>query len=195
MTQVREPINRTLSNELWLELYNQKGQGWLPVLTDSMAPLICPGAQIMVSKASAEQVRSGDIVLFNRNGELIVHRVIKILSTNAGIRFVEKGDSARVCGLLSSDDIIGRVTTVKSRGKIFYLNSPLSRLTSRALSVWPYWTCAIITRLRASSNKNIRRAGRVLFRLMLSLSHILVRICCVVWYLSGLNFNENAESN
>lgn len=165
------------------------------MLTDSMAPLIHPGDQIMVSKVPAEQVRSGDIVLFSRNGELIVHRVLKIRLTNAGIRFVEKGDSSRVCGLFSPDDVIGRVTMVKGKGKIFNLSSPLSRLTSRALSVWPYWTCAIVTRLRASSNRNVRRIGRVLLRLMLLSSHILVRICSVIWYLSGLNYGQSAESN
>ncbi|UCB44005.1 MAG: signal peptidase I [Dehalococcoidales bacterium] len=165
------------------------------MLTDSMAPLIHPGDQIMVSKVPAEQVRSGDIIVFSRNGELIVHRVLKIRLTNSGIRFVEKGDSSGVCGLFSSDDVIGRVTMVKGKGKIFNLNSPLSRLTSRALSVWPYWTSAIATRLRASSNKNLRRAGRVLLRLLLLSSNVLIRICCVVWYVSGMKYRKNAESN
>jgi signal peptidase I len=194
-SNLESTINKTLADELWQEFYSKKGRGWLAVKTDSMAPLIRPGDYVLMSQVPAEHIHPGDIVVFRRGNDKIVHRVLKIFRSDEGLRFTEKGDNSCVYRTFKADDVIGRVTTVKSQGKIFNLDSSPSRLASRALSLWAYWTGTIVTRARASSNRNIKRLGRVLLRLSLLSSNALVRICCVVWYLSGLRYKESAESN
>lgn len=70
-------INRAVANELWVQLCAARGTCWLPVLTDSMMPLLQPGDQVQVSRIVAEEIRFGDIVVFRRGDDLIVHRVLK----------------------------------------------------------------------------------------------------------------------
>jgi signal peptidase I len=194
-SNLESTIDKTLADELWQELFTKKGRGWLVVKTESMAPLIRPGDYVLTSRATAEHIRPGDIVVFRRGNDKIVHRVLKISRSDEGLRFTEKGDNSVVRKTFEADDVIGRVTMVKSQGKTFNLYSVPGQLTSRALSIWSYWTSAIVMRASASSNRNVKRVGRVLLQLSLLSSNALVRICCVVWYLSGLVYKESAESN
>lgn len=167
----------------------------MAVSGNSMTPLIHLGDQVLVSRVASEQIRSGDIVLFKRDGDMIVHRILKRWQTPDGIGFSEKGDNTLTCGLIDADEIIGRVTMVKGGRKMLGFGSPVGRLTNLALSVWFYWTTAAVAILRASTSRNIRRVGRVLSYLVLLSSNVLVRICCVVWYLSALFDSKTAESN
>ena len=188
-------INRAQANELWVELCTMKGSSWLPVLTDSMAPLIRGGDRVLVWRVAAEQVRFGDIVVFRRNGDLVVHRVFKKQRTANGLRFSEKGDTRVTFAPISGEDIVGRVTMVERRGRMLSLTSPLSQITNLALSAWLYRTAAGVTILRSSRSKTIRRVGKVLSILSLLSSKILVRICFAIWYPSGLLARENREPN
>lgn len=159
-----------------------------------MAPLVRPGDQVLISRIVSEQIRLGDIVLFRRDGDMIVHRVLKKHRSDKGIGFSEKGDNTLTCGLIDADKIIGRVTMVKGGRKMLGFGSPVDRLTNLTLSVWFYWTTATVAILRASTSKNIRRVGKGLSYLVLLSSNVLVRICCVVWYLSALVTTRRSES-
>jgi hypothetical protein len=160
-----------------------------------MAPLIRPGDQVLVSKAVAEQIHFGDIAVFRHNGELVVHRVLKKWQNADGVYFVEKGDAQYTYSLIGGDKVIGRVTMVKGRGKKLSLSSPLGRLTSLVLSAWLYWTGVVITILRSSRSRTVRRAGRVLAKLLTLFSNIMVRICFAVWYPSGLMSSRDGDSS
>jgi len=168
---------------------------WLAVSGNSMTPLIHLGDQVLVSRVVSEHIRSGDIVLFRRDGDMIVHRVLKRHRTDKGIGFSEKGDNTLTSGLIEADKIIGRVIMVKGGRKMLGFGSPVGRLTNLALSVWFYWTTATVAILRASTSRNIRRVGKVLSYLVLLSSNVLVRICCMVWYLSALVDSKTVESN
>jgi signal peptidase I len=186
-------INAALADELWLEFYTKKGLAWLAVRTGSMVPLIRPGDSVLISKAAADQIRPGDVVIFRRGEDMIVHRVLKKLHNDESLRFLEKGDNSGVCRTFGTEDVIGKAIMVKGRSKIFYLVSPVGRSISGALSVCFYWSSAIVRRLRDSSHRNIRRAGKVLLLISLLSSNILVRICCIVWYLSGIKYRRSAD--
>lgn len=185
-------IDTELADCLWMDLYLKKGSGWLVVQTDSMSPLIQPGDQVLISKVTAEQISRGDIIVFRRNENLYVHRVIKQRQTRAGIQFIEKGDNTHVYGLFSNDSIVGRVTAVKGK-HIYGLNSTTGRFISRALSAWFYWTLLIINILKSSKNRGTRKAGGILRRLSLLASQIMIIICLSVWYLSGLSYRRNIK--
>jgi hypothetical protein len=160
-----------------------------------MAPLIRPGDQVLVSKVTAKQVKFGDIVVFRSNGELVVHRVLKKWQTADRIKFAEKGDSTHTYGLIHGDSIVGRVTMVKGRNKDLSLSPPFSQLTNRVLSLWLRFTSSAVNRLKQARTKAIRRAGRFLSILLLFSSNILVRLCFIVWYPSGLLARGNRETN
>jgi signal peptidase I len=190
-----ESIDTELANELWTEYYEKHGKGWLTVSTGSMAPLIQPGDRVLMSPVIAGNIRRGDIIVFKRNGSQIVHRVLKKQRTGDSIYFIEKGDSSAICRKFNQDDVIGRVSAVKGKKTLLALDSPFSKAISHTLSLWCYWTIAPAMKLYSSNHRNIRRCGRVLFRLSLLSSNVLVRTCRIGWYLSGLRAKRIAELN
>lgn len=169
-----------------MEAYQKKGRCWWPVSGNSMAPLIHPGDRVLVVSIPVEQIRLGDIIVFKRNGDLIVHRVLKKLRNVGNVRFVEKGDGTHVSGLAGGDEIVGRVHMIQGKVKRLNLNSPLSRLTSLILSLWVRFSSSAVYRLEYSGIRAMSQTGRLLSPLLLLASSILVRLCFLVWYPSGL---------
>jgi signal peptidase I len=157
-----------------------------------MAPLIRPGDRVLVYHVSAEELRFGDIIVFRRDDDLIVHRVIKRWQDNGRLYFREKGDTRYTYGQTSANEIIGRVTMVKGKSKMLNLVSPLSRFINLVLSSWIYCTTITITALRSSKSKTIKRVGRIFSALSLLSLNILVRACFIVWYPAGL-INRNGK--
>jgi signal peptidase I len=174
-----------------MEFYTRKGWGWLAVQTGSMVPLIQPGDQVLINKVMAAHIGCGDIVVFRRGGSMIVHRILKKLHTDKGICFIEKGDNSPSRGIFSADKVIGRVAMVKGNNKLFRLNSPFSRLTSQALSVWFYGTNVIIKKCQSVMGPKV---GWLLYLLSVFASNALVRVCSIVWYIAGLHMRSCTES-
>jgi hypothetical protein len=61
----------------------------------SMLPVFDTGANgIRIQPHSSDEIKLGDIVSYERNGELIVHRVIEIGTDSQGLYFITKGDNS-----------------------------------------------------------------------------------------------------
>ncbi len=90
------------------------------VLTGSMKPGINPGDIVMVKAVSIDEIESGDIVTFYKDGDIITHRAIK--NDREGI--LTKGDNNNVLdnGQVISEDFIGKVNFVIP--KLGYLLNP-----------------------------------------------------------------------
>jgi signal peptidase I len=60
-----------------------------------MLPVFDTGANgIRIQPHSSDEIKLGDIVSYERNGELIVHRVIEIGTDSQGLYFITKGDNS-----------------------------------------------------------------------------------------------------
>ena len=151
------------------------------------------GDEVLVRRVAPEHIRFGEIVLFTRHGDLIAHRVFKKLRSANGLRFTEKGDMGLVLGLVGADNVVGRITAVKARGKTLSLTSPPSQVANVALSAWLYRTAVAVTSLKSSKSRTARRVGRVLSVLLPLSSNIMVRLCFAIWYPSGLFVREGRE--
>lgn len=75
--------------------------------TGSMKPVLDKGSNgIRIKPASAEQIEAGDIITFEQDGQLIVHRVVEIGEDNEGNYFITKGDNNNVTdGKVRFEDI------------------------------------------------------------------------------------------
>jgi hypothetical protein len=155
--------------------------------------MIRPGEQVLVSKLPAEQINIGDVMLFRRGSDLILHRVLKKWRTDSRIHFKEKGDASLTCGQVDVDNVVGKIIIMRRGGKILCFNTPFSRLTSFALGVWLYWTVAFIGVFSSPTGSEIVLIKKILTRLLLVVSNILVRFCCIIWYLSGLFSRKDVE--
>jgi signal peptidase I len=179
-------VSQAIANDLWVKLCDTKGICWLPVLTDSMTPLIKPGDMVRVARVAPQKVRFGDIVVFRRGSELIVHRVLKRQHTPDGIVFSEKGDAGNVYGKINDDKVVGRVTGLKKWNQTFDLDSPYSRMANIFISAWFKIAAACVNRCKPSTNPVIRNT-EVVLRKTLNLTGIfLVAGCMLVWYPAGL---------
>ena len=172
-------INRAQANELWTEVLTKNGKGWLTVLTGSMAPLIHSGDTVLITNVSADRLANGNIAVFKREAEIIVHRILKRFDSTGKTYFLEKGDNTYVSGIVMADDIIGKVMAVKSDNRLLNLDSRSGQFAGSVLSKWFYLTTLVMTKFNRSTHKNMRRIGRVLSPAGLFISFVLVKTFCI----------------
>jgi signal peptidase len=91
----------TLPRLFGYEIYN--------VVSGSMEPTIPVGSVIYVGQISPENVREEDVIAFQKDGELVVHRVVKNKTVEG--KFVTKGDANNVEDLepIPYDALVGKV--------------------------------------------------------------------------------------
>jgi signal peptidase I len=103
-----------LGCDLATEVVGTFGAVYLRVSGTSMAPSIRPGDLVSVQPASVTEVSPGEIVVFAREGRLIVHRVTFSTSSNGEPHLVTRGDRARRNDApVSGSELIGRVTRIE----------------------------------------------------------------------------------
>ena len=82
-------------------------------------PLILPGDKPVVKKATKYKV--DDIVVFNKSGRLIAHRIIYIPPSRK--YFITKGDNKlKADGKIKKSQILGKVEAIKRNGQIIRLS-------------------------------------------------------------------------
>lgn len=91
-----------------------RGRAYLSVLGSSMFPWLRPGDILWVCWTDFRQVSPGMVVLFAREGRLIVHRVIRKRATASGPALITKGDFVpRADAPVMPDELLGRVAWIQ----------------------------------------------------------------------------------
>lgn len=109
------------------ERIRERGHIVLRIVGGSMGPWFVPGDFIVVREVKPSKVRCGDVVVFQRGGLLIAHRVINALGAapTGELRWKTKGDSAERCDpVVFERELIGRAAFVERAGRSFALQSP-----------------------------------------------------------------------
>lgn len=106
-------------------LLAREGRVWVHEASDSMSPLIRPGDQLCLRPLASTDARPGMIIAFQRDGDLIVHRLLR--ATPAGL--VTKGDAlVDADAPVSTGEIVARVAAIRS---------PAGRLIDLDRAPWP----------------------------------------------------------
>ena len=82
----------------------------LPMLTGSMAPAIPVGASLVIAAARRRRFGVGDVIVFERDGRLVAHRLLFALGIGPGALYLEKGDWNARGGFVRRRDVRGVVT-------------------------------------------------------------------------------------
>ena len=84
------------------------------IASNSMAPTYYRGDAIILEKMKPEDLRKGDILVFERSDRIITHRIVDIKKKQDTYYFTTKGDANKSAdGYVStSDDVIGKVDYV-----------------------------------------------------------------------------------
>lgn len=146
-----------VSPDMIMELMAKIGRVEIIVGGFSMFPLILPNSTVVVRPVCPSWIGIGDIIVIERNGRILCHKVKCVRKDDLGLLFLTKGTlCSRPDPPSREKDIIGRVESI-SFGKVcakvdssFYkilsclidFFSPLLRILSIFLSHWR-WTCTI----------------------------------------------------
>lgn len=118
-----------------------KQQHALPVTGNSMLPLFCPGDQAIIRHGNAN-IRRGEIIVFQRNNQLTIHRVIHIHhDSQQGTVITTKGDNLTYFDApVQFDQVIGRVQAVQRDGRTINLDTLGWRAVGRLIAIFtPGW--------------------------------------------------------
>lgn len=88
-------------------------QGYKYFLGSSMLPTIKTGAKIKYETVKPEEIKIGDIVIFNKK-KFICHRIVGKYKVGNTCYFWEKGDNYSSLNMIGQDKIIGRVTEIST---------------------------------------------------------------------------------
>jgi signal peptidase I len=103
-----------------------------------MWPLIAEGDRVLVERARGEGIGFGEIAVFSRAGQWIIHRVLARRRVSGREYFVEKGDNNFGAGLVPLSDVLGRVRAIEISGGIVPLSSRPARLLQYVLALYSY---------------------------------------------------------
>ncbi|MGD0305460.1 MAG: signal peptidase I [Candidatus Acidiferrales bacterium] len=96
-----------------------QGAASVRILNGDMFPWLRSGDQVFVRRWNFELLRPGDVILFERNEEFFVHRVIQV-ERNSGTAskvIITKGDARDSADVpVTEDEFVGRATRIH-RGK------------------------------------------------------------------------------
>jgi signal peptidase I len=101
------------------EVVRTLGEVRLRVMGTSMVPSILPGDFVSIHRATPQEISPGEVVLFSRNGRLIIHRVVDRKSAatehNPGeLRLITRGDRVlQDDPPVSSLELLGRVVSIE----------------------------------------------------------------------------------
>jgi hypothetical protein len=104
--------------QLSLEVLQSFGQAKLAITGTSMLPSIWPGDILEVHRQSLAEIPPGEIVLFERDGRLLAHRVVEKVGGPERALLTTRGDRLRKSDPpVSPQELLGRVTAILRGGR------------------------------------------------------------------------------
>ena len=129
-----------LARGLAEEVVRTFGDVRLRVIGTSMVPSILPGDLVSIHRAGLQDISPGEVVLFSRNGRLVIHRVVdrKVVATADRLGepcLITRGDRLRHDDPpVSSNELLGRVISIeRGNRKVELLTHKSNRLIARLL--------------------------------------------------------------
>jgi hypothetical protein len=116
--------------DLIAEVLRRFGSTRLRAQGSSMLPAIRPGDDLLVRRSDHQDAEPGDVIAFNREGRLFLHRMVRRDSNG---RIVTQGDSLSVPdAAVHESEFLGNVTEIRRAGKtISFQNSFFERAAAR----------------------------------------------------------------
>lgn len=113
-----EPNREQHKRDLAVEVLQTAGQVRLAARGYSMLPSLWPGDVLTLRTAQLDEVSAGDLVLFQREGNFFIHRVLRRQQINAQMYLITRGDSMpRSDAPVSSAELLGKVISVERNGQ------------------------------------------------------------------------------
>jgi signal peptidase I len=127
------------------EKMRSQGSAYLHVSGGSMTPWIRPGDFVFIRRIDFAKVTSGDVIVFQRNGLLVVHRIIRRLKAAASEKkldmLITKGDASDgMDAPVSAEEYLGRATRIHRGRRHIDLESLTRKLSGYFLARVSCWS-------------------------------------------------------
>jgi signal peptidase I len=102
---------------------------------NSMVPLLCAGDEVLVERPP-RRWRAGDLVVFERDGQLVVHRLLRMVIQAGSVEqaCVTQGDNARIADApVVETQVAGRAVAVRRGTALTAFDTPGWRLLGSVL--------------------------------------------------------------
>jgi hypothetical protein len=143
-----------LKRQLFLEILKSSGQAKLAVTGASMLPSIWPGDLLEVQQQAVSEVAPGNVVLCERHGGFLAHRVVGKVAGPKGALLITRGDALRTPDPpVSPEDLLGRVTAILRGGR--RIEPGLTRW--RRAASWLFSRSDLCTRLALGIARALQR--------------------------------------
>ncbi len=151
----------------------------------SMKPLIREGSTLTITPVrDPDQVKVGDIAVFDPGGGLVAHRIIRRHYRPEGVWFQEKGDNNFYPGRVAAACIIGKVVSITTGARVVDLNQWHWKVINRLVGYYWQWLFRIVDvlmacRMMVFQNRRVRGIGRVFraaIRRLVKLPTIFLRV-------------------
>ena len=101
----------------------------------SMRPFIYGGEWVVVRRAQAEDIRVGDILIYQAGNTFVAHRAIRRRCRRGHTFYTMKGDAHLGAeGEIAAEDVVAKVVAIKRNGQAIDLSRARWRWTSRLLA-------------------------------------------------------------
>jgi signal peptidase I len=143
------------------EKMRSQGSACLRVSGGSMIPWMRSGDFVFIRRSEFARISAGDVIVFHRNGLLVVHRTIGRVEGTPSDRIasllITKGDASdEMDAPVSEQEYLGRATRIHRGRRHIDLESLTQKLLGRLL--------ARVSRLSRVVYSPLRFANRLLFR-------------------------------
>lgn len=116
---------------------------------DSMSPLIKKGDTIVIKSVSPEEIKLGDIAVFDSQGKLCAHRLIRKYSIGNRYVFITKSDKTFMADASFEDQkLIGKVACIRKATAVLNLESIRWSIINRAFGLYHLFMLSLRQRLR-----------------------------------------------
>jgi len=103
-----------LKHRLAVEVLRSFGEARVPVIGASMLPALWPGDILEIRRQSATEILPGQLVLYERDGCFVTHRVVEKLHQQGRTLLVTRGDRLRKPDLpVRPEQVLGRVIAIQ----------------------------------------------------------------------------------
>ena len=119
------------------------------VSTLSMLPLIKPEDEIVVRRDPLNTLRRGDIVVFEKYGELYTHRLLCRRMSGSKVALVTKGDNSFAADdPISAKDLLGKVIEIRKGNKSINIEGKFWRMANSLAGTVSYLEWTVFSLLR-----------------------------------------------
>jgi hypothetical protein len=147
---IRETHFEAACCDLVAELVREAGSASLKVTGLSMLPAIWPGDVLTVRSQSPDLLLPGQIILYQRNGRLTAHRIIRV----AGDELITQGDCVPSLDQpVSASEVLGRVVAVCRDGRTVELQQSLGQRAAAWVLRRSEWCTRILLHLHAAAQR------------------------------------------